>query len=307
LRPPLPEAEAEHGNRFLHARHVLGAARVNCGPPKLETPKHLFPTLSWKFLALVADKNNLGLMNPLLRIGVIVPFSALAVLATSAQTVDEEAIKKAVRAETEAFYKSDAEAWEATWLHEDNCTRTIVSNNSYGTITGWNNFGPEMIKLLKQRKPIPLELKLEKYIIRTDAHLAWVEYDQYMNQPGADPKTRRFSREYRVLCKRDGDWKICTQITHDPETFSSNAQTVEASLNASGYDLLAAKKVKDAIEVFKLNVKLNPDSANVYDSLGEAYMLDGDKSEAIRNYEKSISLNPQNENAKTALAKLKNK
>jgi tetratricopeptide (TPR) repeat protein len=246
-------------------------------------------------------------MNPLLRIGVIVPFSALAVLATSAQTVNEEAIKKAVRAETEAFYKGDAEGWEATWLHEDNCTRTIVSNNSYGTITGWNNFGPEMVKFLKQRKPMPIELKLENYIIRTDAHLAWVEYDQYMNPPGADPKTRRFSREYRVLCKRDGDWKISTQITHDPETFSANAQNVEANLNTSGYDLIAAKKVKDAIEVFKLNVKLNPNSSNVYDSLGEAYMLDGDKGEAIKNYEKSISLNPQNENAKTALAKLKNK
>jgi tetratricopeptide (TPR) repeat protein len=246
-------------------------------------------------------------MKPLLRIGVIVPFSVLAVLAASAQTVDEEAIKKAVRAETEAFYKSDAEGWEATWLHEDNTTRTIVSNNSYYTTTGWNNFGPEMIRALKQRKPIPIELKSEKYIIRTDANLAWVEYDQYMNAPGGDPKTRRFSREYRVLCKRDNAWKIASQITHDPETFSPNAQSVEASLNTSGYNLIEAKKVKDAIEVFKLNVTLNPNSANVYDSLGEAYMLNGDKEEAIKNYEKSLSLNPQNENAKTALAKLKNK
>jgi hypothetical protein len=39
--------------------------------------------------------------------------------------------------------------------------------------------------------------------------------------------------------------------------------------------------------------------------LGEAQAFDGDKTEAIKNYEKSIALNPKNENGKAALAKLK--
>jgi len=42
------------------------------------------------------------------------------------------------------------------------------------------------------------------------------------------------------------------------------------------------EKVKEAIEVFKLNVEAYPESFNVYDSLGEAYMVNGDKDLAIQ-------------------------
>jgi tetratricopeptide (TPR) repeat protein len=71
--------------------------------------------------------------------------------------------------------------------------------------------------------------------------------------------------------------------------------------------LLADKKINDAIEVFKLNIKLHPDSWNTYDSMGEAYAIAGNKALAIENYETSIKMNSKNESGKTALAKLKNK
>ena len=76
-------------------------------------------------------------------------------------------------------------------------------------------------------------------------------------------------------------------------------------MNGVGYQLLGMKKVKKAIEVFKLNVEAFPQSANVYDSLGEAYMMNGDKELAIKNYEKSIELNPQNTGGIETLKKLK--
>jgi len=38
--------------------------------------------------------------------------------------------------------------------------------------------------------------------------------------------------------------------------------------------LLEVDKIKEAIEIFKLNVEEYPESGNVYDSLGEAYMID---------------------------------
>ena len=75
-------------------------------------------------------------------------------------------------------------------------------------------------------------------------------------------------------------------------------------LNGLGYRLLQMKRVKDAIEIFKLNVEMFPQNANVYDSLGEAYLESGDKSLAIQNYKKSIELNPKNENAVEKLKKL---
>ena len=78
----------------------------------------------------------------------------------------------------------------------------------------------------------------------------------------------------------------------------------ESQLNALGYRLLNKKKVREAIEIFKLNVEAYPQSANVYDSLGEAYMVSGDKELAVRNYRRAVELNPQNANAVEMLKKL---
>ena len=78
----------------------------------------------------------------------------------------------------------------------------------------------------------------------------------------------------------------------------------EQLLNALGYRLLNEDKITEAIEVFKLNVKEYPDSFNAYDSLGEAYMKNGDHDMAVEYYNKSIELNPDNENGKKMLEQL---
>jgi tetratricopeptide (TPR) repeat protein len=78
----------------------------------------------------------------------------------------------------------------------------------------------------------------------------------------------------------------------------------ENQLNSLGYRLLNAKKFNDAIRIFQLNVEAYPQSGNVYDSLGEAYMNDGNKPLAIANYQKSVELNPKNRNALVYLQKL---
>ncbi len=81
----------------------------------------------------------------------------------------------------------------------------------------------------------------------------------------------------------------------------------EPQLNTLGYQLLGMKRVKDAIEIFRLNVEMFPQGFNTYDSLGEAYMVNGDKELAIQNYKKSLELNPQNTGATEALKKLEAK
>ncbi len=79
----------------------------------------------------------------------------------------------------------------------------------------------------------------------------------------------------------------------------------EGELNAVGYSLLGRHRVKDAIEILKLNVEAYPDSANVYDSLGEAYAADGATALAIESYQHSLLLDPTNANAAAMLKKLK--
>lgn len=71
-----------------------------------------------------------------------------------------------------------------------------------------------------------------------------------------------------------------------------------------GYDLIRAKKFDAAIRIFQLNVEAYPQSGNVYDSLGEAYMDGGNKPLAIANYKRSLELNPKNGGAVVMLRKL---
>lgn len=78
----------------------------------------------------------------------------------------------------------------------------------------------------------------------------------------------------------------------------------ENEMNSAGYQLLQSGKTKEAIAVFKINADTFPKSGNVYDSLGEAYLKDGDKKLAIINYRKSLQFDPKNENAKKVLEEI---
>lgn len=77
----------------------------------------------------------------------------------------------------------------------------------------------------------------------------------------------------------------------------------ESRLNWLGYRLLQNQQTDAALTFFKLNKQLYPESYNVYDSLGEAYLAKGDTAMAISNYKKSLELNPENKNARKVLKK----
>lgn len=126
--------------------------------------------------------------------------------------------------------------------------------------------------------------------------LAWIKYDSYKSPAklllkkiiadGAEAALR----DYRQL--RIG--KPASELIN------------EAQMNRLGYDLLyQVNRVKDAIEVFTLNVEDYPQSSNTYDSLGEAYAVDGNKELAIKNYQRSVELDPRNDNAVVRLKKLR--
>ncbi|WP_460617474.1 serine hydrolase [Hymenobacter ruber] len=80
-------------------------------------------------------------------------------------------------------------------------------------------------------------------------------------------------------------------------------QLPEPEVNAWGYSLLKLAQPKDALEIFKLNVSLYPQSANAYDSLGELYAEMGNRELARKNYHRSLALNPKNTGAAEYLKK----
>lgn len=90
--------------------------------------------------------------------------------------------------------------------------------------------------------------------------------------------------------------------------YISKRTTVDISedeINELGYNLMRQNRFQDAIKVFQLNVREHPDAWNPYDSLGEAFMNVGDKENAIKNYEQSVKLNPNNQSGINALRKLR--
>jgi tetratricopeptide (TPR) repeat protein len=68
----------------------------------------------------------------------------------------------------------------------------------------------------------------------------------------------------------------------------------ESVLNKVGYNYLNQNNFKNAIEIFKINTVLYPKSSNTYDSLGDAYLKTKDTTNALLNYNKALSINPEN-------------
>jgi len=111
-------------------------------------------------------------------------------------------------------------------------------------------------------------------------------------------------REFANLLQQSGFDKA-SQIFAEVKKNSPDFTLKEEQVNAWGYALMSNNHVKEAIEVLKLNAELYPKSFNVWDSLAEAYMNNGEMKAAIANYQKSIELNPQNESGIKMLKKLK--
>jgi dienelactone hydrolase len=80
----------------------------------------------------------------------------------------------------------------------------------------------------------------------------------------------------------------------------------EGHLNTLGLQLVFNPKTSDeGIKVFLLGTKLYPNSANLYDSLAEGHLFMGNDEKAIESFEKSLELNPQNQNAISRLEQIK--
>lgn len=80
----------------------------------------------------------------------------------------------------------------------------------------------------------------------------------------------------------------------------------ESNFNSLGYRKLRAKNYNDAIEIFKINATLYPESDNVFDNLAEAYFKSGDTIKALENYKKALAIDSGNKRAKKFVQKYDN-
>ena len=104
---------------------------------------------------------------------------------------------------------------------------------------------------------------------------------------------------------RERGYEHAVEVFNELKKKDPAFQPREQDLNDWAYRMLnGGGKPKEALEIFKLNVVLYPNSANVYDSVAEAYAANGQRDLAIKNYKRSLELDPQNTNAVQQLKKL---
>lgn len=107
--------------------------------------------------------------------------------------------------------------------------------------------------------------------------------------PGEAPAASKDLTYWRMLDEPDGARKTMQKLA-DARRHDANVTVIpEAIVNLMGYERLAGGNNAGAIEIFTLNVAQYPHSANVYDSLGDAYLAAGDKERAKDSAEKAIA------------------
>ena len=135
-----------------------------------------------------------------------------------------------------------------------------------------------------------------------------MEYYAVFDYAGGSPEhvtfhaTRDIADFYGELVTIGADEAIAGYLhaveTGDQRTFG------EYELNQLGYQLLGDGNIGEAILVLSLNTSAHPASANAWDSLAEARMVNGDRETAVRYYRKSLELDPNNGNAAQKLEQL---
>ncbi len=126
----------------------------------------------------------------------------------------------------------------------------------------------------------------------------------YFNDTFEVPKKSVAEYAYE-LYKKDNTIDLAGTINQllkeEPELFSKN----EKVINSLGYEFLYNLNMpKVSLEVFKLNTELYPESANAWDSFAEGLLAVGDTNASVKNYKKSLEINPANNNAVEILKNL---
>jgi len=167
---------------------------------------------------------------------------------------------------------------------------------------GINGFNTVIVRMTNEKRLIVLLDNAEdgQYLDRISLGIMSVLYDQ----PYDNPKRSIANAVMNTMTEKDVASAIAQYRALKAGPTANEYDFGEPELNRLGYQLLSMKKVAEAIEILKLNVEMFPQSANVYDSLGEAYMAHNDKELSIANYKKSLELDPNNANGKRRLAML---
>jgi tetratricopeptide (TPR) repeat protein len=171
------------------------------------------------------------------------------------------------------------------------------------TTGGLPGFANLLLRVPEQERVIILLSNIRGNVYRLDDIAAAI--NRILDGAPYEMPKRSIAETLAPIIRETGVAAALTQF-RQMRARSAEYSLSKSEMNSLGYYFLNTRKdVGAAVAVFRLNVEAFPDYANAYDSLGEAYMVKGDKELAIRNYQRSLELNPQNTNAVEMLKKLR--
>lgn len=106
-------------------------------------------------------------------------------------------------------------------------------------------------------------------------------------------------------CANNALDKVMDSVSNHLGLFENHYNFEEFDINTVAYRLMEAERYSEASILFSFNLNRYPESWNAYDSMGELQLIQGNYQKAEKLYEKSLVLNPQNNSAKRALKKIK--
>ena len=215
-------------------------------------------------------------------------------LMVKAQTSEEEKIKQLLHNSVADYTNNPI---TKTHLKDKNTRSIYLTRNYFDKTVSYDSL--VAASATWSTESTAKQISEDNYLIKQNENLAYVEFDQtFLDEKNSAKKV--VYHKYKILIKENNEWKIFSSITYNPDSYTStDSSQLEDNMTFVGYDYLRAKKINEAIEIFKLNVKLFPSAWNTYDSLADAYVEAGMKKLAIKNYQKAMKLNPKHDrNAK---------
>jgi CubicO group peptidase (beta-lactamase class C family) len=189
------------------------------------------------------------------------------------------------------------------WKTSEDTLRSGVTRRVLRTTGGLPGFGAVMVRVPSLRRTIIMLTNIRTMTWRLEDFA--VSIGRILDaEPYSLPK-RSIAEALASDVKGRASPELLDRHFEQMRRDTTRYALLEPELNRLGYHALNSwRDVPRAIEIFLLNVRAFPKSGNVYDSLGEAYLAQGDTVRARTNYRRSLELDPNNTNAADILRRI---
>ena len=198
--------------------------------------------------------------------------------------------------QTPAVEVAPGVSWGLGWAIESDSTGKALAHHGDNSDSGFTAFTLlnierqcGLVYLANSANGLSIVRQMASIIPGSHPGLALLNYEHY-DAPAALARTR-IARKLRS--------GIDAAMVEYHRLQEENADaTPETLLNDLGYSLLNQARFKDAIRAFRENIMAYPTSANVYDSMGDAYLADGHPTAARDAYRRATELDSTNVHAR---------